>query len=147
MCSALPETFPSKIIINKTISATECNTNQQHHMTQDLKFSLWSKCKRLSSLCRDTFHNELHLPGKVIQFDSKWNYRRTAVSIKPIIPLRPHAASHHSTCCTDLQWSTPAVQWQTDKLKRSKRRGSLWVHSHLSGFGWGLNKGNAVAAC
>lgn len=42
-----------------------------------------------------------------------------------------------------LQFST---DWKA-KMFECQGHGHLWPNSHLSGFGWGLNKGNAVAAC
>lgn len=40
LCNTLPRTFPSNVIIkNRTLKATECNTNQQHPMTQHVNIS------------------------------------------------------------------------------------------------------------
>lgn len=147
MRSALPETFPSNIIINKTIRATECDTNQQHHMTQDFNFFLWSKCQDYQACARPLKITMSLISLEEYNLISKWNLQDCCV----------HQANTPETTCNFSPFNMlyrPAVEYSSSlvtdwkvKLFESWGRGCLWLDSHLSGFGWGLNKGNAVAAC
>lgn len=146
MHSALPKIFPSNIIINKTIRATESDTN--HHTTLDFNLFLLCKCTRPGSLFFFQNYYELNRSGK-IKFDFKVKFIEELLcplSHCPWDSMQLLTIQHALQTCSGIlqQW-----RWQTEKLNcfEWQGRGHLWLNSHLSGFGWGLNKGNAVAAC